>query len=297
MQNKGLIITLIIGLSILALSLLGFMFLLIDGHVLGPRFFKINKISTTKIFDKEYPTNFKNIKVDASISDIYFKKSSDNNVRVVVFGKKKELRVEEENEELSVRFQEKHCVGICFNRKKNKVEVYLPENYQGNIVVKNDYGDIRIDSFKRSNIEVEEDCGDVSIASGRKVTVKNNYGDIKIGEAKYANLKESCGDIEIRKVDDVIVKNNYGDISIKKVLNYIDAKEDCGDIEIDYLSINKDSSIKNSFGSIDIGSTSEIYIDAKTDLGDVDIERNSRTAKTILTVKNNCGDITVENNN
>ncbi len=296
MQNKGLIITLIVLLSILAISLLGFMFMFMDGKMRGPRFFKINKISTTKIFDEKYDANFNNIKVDSHISDIYFKKSNDGKVRVVVFGEKKELKVENTSEELSVHFQEKACIGICFNMKKNKVEIYLPENYQEKIMVKNAYGDIRIDNFKYATIEVEEDCGDVSIVSGKKVTVKNDYGDIKVGEAKYANIKESCGDIEIRKVEDIIVKNNYGNIEIKKVLNYIDAKEDCGDIEIESLHINRDSSIKNSFGSIDIGSTNEIYIDAKTDLGDTDIERNFRAAKTTLTLKNNCGDITVENN-
>lgn len=295
MQNKGLIITLIVLLSILVISLLGFMFMLIDGKIIGPKFFKINKVSTTKIFDEKYDANLSNIKVDSSISDIYFKKSNDDKVRVVVFGEKKQLKVENTNDQLLVHFQEKACIGICFNMKKNKVEIYLPENYQEKLTVKNDYGDIRMDNFKNAIIEVEEACGDVSIASGKKVTVKNDYGDIKVGEAKYANIKESCGDIEVRKVDDIIVKNNYGNIEIKKVLNYIDAKEDCGDIEIESLYINKDSSIKNSFGSIEIGTTNEIYIDAKTDLGDIDIEQNHRRAKTTLTLKNNCGDITVEN--
>jgi len=296
MQNKGLIITLIIIFSVIAISLLGFMIVLMQGRVGGPRFFRISKISTTKVFDKTYNNSFKNVKIDASVSDIDIKKSHDNQVRVVIFGEKKELNVDSTTETLDIHFQEKKCIGICFNMKKSKVEVYLPEDYQEKIVIKNDYGDIKIDRFMNASIEVEEDCGDVTIVSGKNVVVKNNYGDIKVGEAKFAKLTESCGDIEVRKVADIIVKNNYGNIEIKTVLNYIDAKEDCGDIEIENLSINKDSTIKNSFGSIEIGKTNEVYIDAKTDLGEVDIERNFRTAKNTLTIKNNCGDITVENN-
>lgn len=296
MQNKGLIITLIVILSILALSLVGFMFLFIDGKTIGPRFLKITKISTTKVFDKEYAANFKSINIDASISDIYLKKSPDEKVRVVIYGDKKDLTVAHSQENLKVKFQEKACIGICFNRKKNKIEVYLPEAYNEKIIINNDYGDIKIDNFKAAMMEIEEDCGDVSITSGKHLVVKNNYGDIKIGEAKFANIKASCGDIEVRKVEDIIVKNNYGDIEIKNVLNYIDAKEDCGDIEIENLLINKSSTIRNSFGNIDIGKTNQIYIDAKTDLGEVEIGRNFRTAQTTLTIKNNCGDIEVENN-
>ena len=125
--------------------------------------------------------------------------------------------------------------------KKSRVEVYLPETYNKKIMVKNNYGDIKIDNFKEATMEIEEDCGEVSVVSGKNIVVKNNYGDIKIGEAKFANIKESCG-------------------------------------------------------NIDIGKTNQIYIDAKTDLGQVEIGRNWRTAQTILTIKNNCGDIEVENN-
>ncbi len=295
MKSKGLIITLIILLSVIALSLLGFMFLFINGNMKRPNFLGITKVSTQKILDETYEKEFQKIEVDSSISDIYFKKSMDGKVRVVIHGEKKELNVEENDNELSIRFREKKCVGFCFNMTKNKIEIYLPEAYQGNLMLKNNYGDIKVANFNNANIEVDEDCGDVSIASAKDIVVRNDYGDIKIGTVQNANLKESCGDIEVGTVENITVKNNYGDISIKKVLNYISAEEDCGDIEIDNLYINKDSSIKNAFGSIEIGTTNEVYIDAKTDLGDVEIERNFRAAKTILTVRNNCGDITVEN--
>lgn len=296
MQNKGVIVTLIIVFSVLALGLLGFLFLFLNGKGMYPKFLNITKVSTTKIFDEQYENTFKKISVNANISDINFKKSIDGKVRVIIYGEKKELTVDNTNEELKVEFQEKRCIGICFNMKKSRVEVYLPETYNKKIMVKNNYGDIKIDNFKEATMEIEEDCGEVSVVSGKNIVVKNNYGDIKIGEAKFANIKESCGDVEVRKVEDIIVKNNYGDIEIKNVLNYIEAKDDCGDIEIENLLINKDSSIKNSFGNIDIGKTNQIYIDAKTDLGQVEIGRNWRTAQTILTIKNNCGDIEVENN-
>jgi len=296
MQNKGVIVTLIVVFSILALSLLGILFLFINGKGIHRNFLNITKVSTTKIFDEQYENTFKKISVDTNISDIEFKKSTDEKVRIIVYGEKKELTVDNTKDNLKIAFQEKSCIGICFNMKKSKVEVYLPETYNNKIMIKNDYGDIKIDHFKEATMEIEEDCGDVSVAGAKYIVVKNKYGNINIKEAKFANIEESCGDIEVRKVEDIIVKNNYGDIEIKNVLNYIDAEEDCGDIEIENLHINKNSRIKNSFGSINIGHTNEIYIDAKTDLGEVEIGRNFRTAKTTLTIKNNCGDIEIENN-
>lgn len=42
-------------------------------------------------------------------------------------------------------------------------------------------------------------------------------------------------------------------------------------------------------------STNDIYIDAKTDLGDVDVNHNNRMSGITLKIKNNCGDIEVDN--
>ncbi len=71
--------------------------------------------------------------------------------------------------------------------------------------------------------------------------------------------------------------------------------EDCGDVNIKNINLNQDSSIKNSFGDIEIGSTNNLYIEASTDLGDTKINKNQRKAKTTLKLENSCGDIKVKN--
>lgn len=295
MKNKKIVISLIVLLSILVVFLIGFMVYMMNGN---SRFYHMNwmhKVSNEKIMDEIYSTNFKKIDITSDASDIYIKKSNDNSVRVVVYGDKDRLKVDTNNESLQIESEGKECNFFCINIKIAKIEIYLPENYENEIEIKNRYGDIEIDKFLNSKIEIEEDCGDVSVEGVNQVVVKNNFGDIKIGETENADIEESAGDVTVDRVKNITVKNNYGDIHIKEVSSYLDISDDCGDIKIDQVNIDKDSVITNSFGDIKIGSTNEIYIDAKTDLGDTKINRNYHKSDITLKIENNCGDIRVNN--
>lgn len=130
---------------------------------------------------------------------------------------------------------------------------------------------------------------------GKSVTIDNDYGDIILTKAEVVDIKESAGDVKIGTVNDVIVENDYGDIKIDSVNNYLKLVNNCGDIKVDNVMLNKNSTIKDDYGDIKIGSINEIYIDAETDLGDVDIAKNYQGSNVVLTIENDCGDITVNN--
>ena len=295
MKNKGLIITLITILSLLAISLIILMILLINGRIRIPMFGFSDKVSNELIMDKIYENKFTNININASTSDINILVSNDENIRVVIYGEEKRLEVKDETQELYILFEEKKCFGFCFNITKDKIDVYLPANYDKDILVNNNYGNIDIATFKNSNIEVNEDCGDVHIASGNKVTVNNSYGDIKIDEASEIDVKESAGDVKVGTVNVAKIENNLGDIIVESVTSSLDIDDDCGDIKINSLNLEKDSYIVNNLGDIKIGSTNDIYIDAKTDLGKVKINSNNHKADITLKLENDCGDIKVNN--
>ena len=70
---------------------------------------------------------------------------------------------------------------------------------------------------------------------------------------------------------------------------------DCGDIKVRSIVLNKNSYIENNFGDIKIESTNEIYINAQTNLGDVKINNNYQKSDITLTIKNDLGDITINN--
>lgn len=295
MKNKGLIITLIVVCSIVIIILISVMVLLMNGSFKMPKFHMINKVSNHLVMDEVYSTLPTMVNIDSTVGDVSFKSSSDSTARIVIYGDEKDFNVDYLNNELTVKSDKKKCRFFCINIKKSKIDIYLPKDYEGKINIHNDYGDIDISKFLKADMEVSADCGDITISGGRDIKVVNQYGDIEVGVARSLNIQEDCGDVEVDEVDSIIAKNSYGDISVKKISHYLDISDDCGSIEIDHLMINKNSTISNNFGDIEIGSTNEVFIDAKTDLGDVDINHNYRMANITLTIKNDCGDIEVDN--
>lgn len=290
-NNKSITIVLIVVLIILAVSILSFMFKLMKGNF---NFGGYN-VSNDLVLDEVYDINFSKLEVESDASDIIIKHSDSNKYRVVIYGDEKYTSVDTFDSELRVYSKAKKCFGFCFNQNIAKIEIYIPKDFDKKIDVKNKYGNINIANFENSNISIEEDCGDVFIKSGNKVTVNNNYGNIEVDTAKDVVIREKCGDVKIDTVDNADIENEYGDIKVNSVNNYMDIKNSCGNIKIEHTNIKEDSYLKCDLGDININSTNEIYIDAKTSLGDTKIENNYRSSEITLKIDNSCGNIRVRN--
>lgn len=296
MKDKNQIIALVVILSILALVVTLIMFGMLFGNIGFMRFRNIRKIkiSNELVLNKEYDNNFQRIEIQSDASDIYLKESNNDKVNVIVYSDKETTTIDASSNKLLVKTKAKKCFLFCVSVKASKIEIYLPKDYQNIIEITNKYGDIKIASFKNSNIKIKASCGDVTVAQANNISIDSDYGDVDIKEANTIDVKSSCGDVEIGTVNDAKVKNNYGNISIKNINNYMDIKEDCGDIEIENVNINKNSYIKNSLGNIEITHINDIHVDAKTDLGETSVKDNYKS-DIILKIKNNCGDIEVNN--
>ena len=295
MKNKKWIVALIILLTILMVVLtITFVVLLKNGSAFKK--FKIGLQSSNElIIDKTYEEKFNMIMIEASTSEIFIKKSDGDTVRAIIYGKKEDTKVETTLDAFQLKISEESCIGFCFQQKAAKVEIYLPADFNGNIAIKNEYGDIFVDEFLNAQMNIEEDCGDVKILGGNIIKVDNNYGDIEIEKSNVSTIKEDCGDVIISNAHDVTVENSYGNIKIQSVDNYLHLKNDCGDIEINNIHLKKNSYIKDDYGDIKIGATNELFIDAKTDLGKVKINNNYNQSDIILKIENDCGDIEVNN--
>lgn len=293
-KNKTLTIILIVILSILVIGLTWLMINLLNGKLTVSNFKLFSSPSKELVADETYNIDFNKIDIYSESGDVYIRESSTNDVKVIVYGDKEKITVDAINGELIISAKSTFCIGFCFNTN-SKIEVYLPKNYQNIIKVNSKYGDIEIGNFENATLEINEECGDVSIIGANVADVNNEYGNIKIGKVNVGNISDSAGNIGIDTIYDAKVENQYGNIEIKYVLNYLDINNDCGDIEIDNLVLNKDSKITNDLGNIEMGNTNEIFIDAKTDLGNVDIKNNYHKSEITLTIKNNCGDIEIDN--
>ena len=267
MKSKKGIIVLIIILTIMMI-VLSIFFVSIIQNDFKFKGLKIGlQISDELILDKTYEEKFNNIIIDASTSEIYIKVSDTEKIKAVIYGEKDYTDVTANQDTLKIKASSRKCIGFCFNQKSAKIEIYLPEEYAGNINIKNKYGDVAVAEFLQANIDIQEDCGDVKIIGGNIIKVDNNYGNIEIEKANVLTINEDCGDAIISNTNDATIKNNYGDIKIKTVNN--------GDIRID--------------------NTNELFIDAKTDLGKVKINNNYNKSDITLKIENNCGDIEVNN--
>lgn len=254
-----------------------------------------NQVSENQIYEKEFDNIFNLIDIKMIAGDIEVISSTDDKIKIEVYSDKGSVNVDN-TEVLKIKVNSKTCRGFCFNLKKDRVVIYLPEDYGHNIEIENKYGNTEIDDFANADISIDSSCGDVLISNGNKVSVRNNYGNTKVKDSKEVEIEEDCGDVIIGKTSFAKIKNAYGDIEIDCIEDgFLNVENDCGDIEIKELNIVKDSFIKNDFGDIKIGSTNEVYIDADTDLGDVEIKNNYRSSEITLEISNDCGDIEVKN--
>lgn len=259
MKNKPLTITLIVILSVIIFALVGFMILTLTGTVDAVLGFG----QTTKVvYDQTYPVGeITNLEILSKTGDIEIKPSTTDKIRVVVKGNdKKEVDVKVSKETLKIEYQKKSklCIGFCFGMG-NEITVYVPEQVLKGVSISSKYGDIETMDLEYARVDIDADCGDVSL-----------------GEVK--RLKADL---------------SYGNIDVKKVTEYVDIDASCGDITIEEMTLTQDSKLDDSYGNIEIEKASNIYIDAHTSMGNVDVSKNDRKAKVTLKIDASLGDIKV----
>ncbi len=260
MKNKGLVITMIILLTIIVAILIVILCLGISGKISFMGFIRAK--SKDIVYDEKYETEkIEKISIKSSAGDIKFEESDDKKIRVVVYGEKEnKIDVEQTGNTLKVEsIQKSHIFG--FNIRLNDIVIYLPKEYEKEIEIDSDLGDIEIVSLENASIKIEQNCGDI------------NLGKIKNAE----------------------IENDLGTTEIEEVLNSLNIKSNCGDIKIKKLTLQENSKIENDLGDVKIGETNDIFIDAHCDVGDEKIQKNSRQSEVTLKIDVDCGDIKVEN--
>ena len=190
--------------------------------------------------NNEYDTKFEKIVINSAASDININKSKNEKTQLEIYAKDEYTNIDTENGILSITIKEEECTGFCFNVNDNVIELSLPNNYEGEIIIDNAYGDITIDTSY--NLKIDNDYGNITIDSA------NNYFDIKTG----------FGDIEIETLNitkSSQVATSYGDIEIGKTNDInITAKTDLGDTYVKNNNSKSDINLKlnTSFGDIKV---------------------------------------------
>lgn len=260
MSNRSLLIITIVLLSIIAVCLIAFLVMALTGKYRGFSIGIFESGNNEAVFEESYEEALVNsFEVKSEAGDINIEPSQDEKIKVVVYGKNQDdVKVSFNEGNLKIDVKQPRRVMI-FGTYMNKITIYIPQSYSKELNIKANYEDIDIGSLENSIMNVENDCGDIKIASVKNATVKNHYGDIKI----------------------------------EKITNKCDIRNNCGSIKIQNLDIKEDSNIEFDLGDIKIEKTSDIYIDAKVDLGDIKVNENNRHSEITLKAKNSCGDIKI----
>ena len=258
-MRKAATITLITFLILIVIGISIAFVMLLKGQI-KLNGFKIkfgNSYITEIAVDSEYDNTFDKININTTAGDVKIISTDLDDIKLVIFNKKERTTVTTDNNTLDIDVKSKKCNFFCINPKIAKVELYIPYNYDKDIKITTQYGDIKIDKVN-------------------KATLNLDYGDVKINTINYLTAED-----------------NYGDIRVNKVNNYLDINCDYGDIKLDTVSLSENSTISTDYGDVKIKNIKGVYIDSKTSLGDNDVNDSDRTSLVTLTIKVDYGDIEV----
>lgn len=264
MKNKGWIIAMIIFWIILIIFLIAFLSYVILNNTNIPIGIYNTSNNSEIICNENYDLELiNNIEILVSAGKLKIEENTDDQkVKVLVYGdQNRQIDVSVDNGKLKIDNTKSKRVVFSFNNHIDEITVYLPRNYNKEINVKSDYGNVDMIDLENATI----------------------------------NIEESCGDINLGKVKNLQIDSDYGSIDVDTVLNKLDIEIDCGDLKIKNIELKENSKIKNDLGDVKIGNTNDIYIDANVDLGEYKINKNNRYAESTLKIDVNCGDIKVEN--
>lgn len=282
------------GILTIALYLILILFLgnvLINGTIRGIGrtigVFNFNIGSTKLTEENQYASkldNIKSIKLDVTVDDINIEESNDKEIKIIEKSNYKleeseKLQINKKGDKLEISRNDKNFI-IGRNNINRKLEIYLPKDYNQSLSLKNNVGDININSDLKLD----------------KLNISQNVGDLEL----ESNIKCNTFDFE----------NSTGDIDVKSITGNGDIEAKVGNIECYLESITGDVSIETATGDIDVlvNKDSSFILDSKYSVGDLDTNiklDNSqnkekslsgsygKNAKHTLKLKTNVGDMSI----
>ena len=243
-NNRGLLITLIVLLSIIALLLSGiFTFTLIS----GTRSFKsFIPTKSQTVFDESYSTeDIKNITIDNNAGDIIIKNSKDGKIRVTANGNTDdEFSAAADGSTLNISNEIMNIRSFfIFGSLKKGVDIvlYLPEELDS-LNINSSFGNVKIEDKLITSLTIDNDMGNIEAEKlGGSFDLNTNMGNIEIEEINItadSKAVSNMGNIDIEKTNKINIDASVsmGNSDVKDNTPNADitltVKTDMGDIEI-----------------------------------------------------------------
>ena len=262
MKNKMPIIFLLILISVIIFCLV--MFLVIYLSKGEDEMLSIGSVSENVILEKTFEiANIENIEVTQEYGDITFEENSEDNIKVIIYGKNTgNANANLNHNKLEIDYKNRNnFMFFNFGLRKSEIKVYIPSTYAKEINTKVDCGNTKINSLENAIL----------------------------------NAKCNAGNVELEKIKSANIKCDVGDVRAEEIGHKCNIELDTGNVKIEKLALKEDSKIKIDLGDVKIAETNDIYVEANTDLGDTKINKNNRTSNVALKINVDCGNIKVEN--
>ncbi len=170
------------------------------------------------------------------------------------------------------------------NSLQTKVEIYVPKGESfSDINVVNNFGDTYIEDIISEKLMIHMTDGDLSMTDiqANELKMINQFGDITGNNMKAKNLDiemtDGDGIFKMIEVDSVVLNNDFGNTEFEHLTSQgLNIKSIDGDLEIDGLLLGH-SIIDSSFGDVDIellNKESELSYDIRNQFGDITINDN-----------------------
>ena len=281
-MNKGIVITLIILLSILAIGLIiGFIFLLNNNFNFNFKF-DFNGKDMELIESKEVKVDtIKNIEFKLKSMDVEIKQSEDDNIKVELYSNTDDNpKIEVVNDVIKVDQQNNKNINFGINMNRRKLVVYVPQEYAGEYNISLSSGDVK------SEIDM----------SKNKVNMAATSGDLKLGDVGECNITTTSGNIKLGTAQDNLnVATTSGNIQVEKVTKVIKAKATSGNVIVNELNIKENSSIEVKSGNIEVNNNvSGCYVNASTRSGNSKVNKSDRMSTIELKLETTSGNIKVD---
>lgn len=181
---------------------------------------------------------------------------------------------------------------------QNKLTVYVPESYEGDVDIENSSGDVWMEKLNVEELAVEVSSGDIELKEieNKKMKLEVKSGDIQVVEAKTTSLEidTTSGDVHIDKfMGEIMGNTTSGDVEISyaKEMNNLQYATTSGDIKVNYGKVPIDGIFEMSVISGDMDMNVTMNTVEKQDEKNIRGSIGNGTYKVILNASS--GDIEI----
>ncbi len=208
---------------------------------------------------------FENLEIDISLGDVYLIPSDKFALSMSWQGEKYELHYTNEKGTLKIWSQSPPNLGINLNMNYDAtVMVYIPGDVSLNKVsVKTALGDTDLKGFTADTLDLKADLGEVSVSDA---VVKNGV------------MKLSLGDLHMENV----------------TADYLDVTLSMGDMDGYQISTNKELTVENHMGQVNVEGNFKGKTDITDHMGDVTVTTGLSKDDCGYDLKTSMGDLVID---